>query len=56
MHEGITTNGEVLPQKLVQVVNLAKNIGLRVIYSEDLIDPRCAQIIAEEIPGAKVVR
>jgi zinc transport system substrate-binding protein len=55
VHEGITPNGEVLPQKLVEVVNLAKNLGLKVIYSEDLIDPRSAQAIAEQISGAKVV-
>ncbi|MGC2574900.1 MAG: zinc ABC transporter substrate-binding protein [Candidatus Nitrosopolaris sp.] len=55
IHEGLTANGEVLPQKLVEVVNLAKNLGLKVIYSEDLIDPRSAQTIAEQIPGAKVV-
>jgi zinc transport system substrate-binding protein len=55
VHEGITPNGEVLPQKLVEVVNLAKNLGLKIIYSEDLIDPRSAQAIAEQIPGAKVV-
>lgn len=55
IHEGLTANGEVLPQKLVEVVNLAKNLGLKVIYSEDLIDPRSAQAIAEQIPGTKVV-
>ena len=55
IHEGLTANGEVLPQKLVEVVNLAKNLGIKVIYSEDLIDPRSAQAIAEQIPGAKVV-
>lgn len=55
VHEGLTPNGEVLPQKLVEVVNLAGNLGLKVIYSEDLIDPRSAQAIAEQVPGAKVV-
>ena len=43
------------PQKLVEVVNLAKNLGLKVIYNEDLIDPKSAQAIAEQIPGAKVM-
>jgi zinc transport system substrate-binding protein len=55
IHEGFTPNGEVLPQKLVQVVNLAKTLGLKVIYNEDLIDPRSAQTIAEQIPGARVM-
>jgi len=55
IHEGLTPTGEVLPQKLVEVVNLARNLGLKVIYNEDLIDPRSAQTIAEQIPGAKVM-
>jgi zinc transport system substrate-binding protein len=55
IHQGITPNGEILPQKLVEVVNLAQKLGLKVIYSEDLIDPRSAQAIAEQIPGAKVM-
>ncbi len=55
IHKGLTPNGEVLPQKLVEVVNLAKNLGLKVIYSEDLIDPRSSQAIADQIPGAKVM-
>jgi zinc transport system substrate-binding protein len=55
IHAGLTPSGEVLPQKLVEVVNLARNLGLKVIYNEDLIDPRSAQTIAEQIPGAKVM-
>jgi zinc transport system substrate-binding protein len=55
IHEGLTPSGEVLPQKLVEVVNLAKKLGLKVIYSEDLVDPRSAQAIAEQIPGVKVM-
>src|SRR5438093_5305335 len=55
IREGLTPSGEVLPQKLVDVVNLAKNLGLKVIYNEDLIDPRSAQTIAEQIPGTKVM-
>ncbi len=55
IHQGLTPSGEVLPQKLVEVVTLAKNLGLKVIYSEDLIDPRSAQAISEQIPGAKVM-
>jgi zinc transport system substrate-binding protein len=55
IHEGLTPNGEVLPQKLVEVVNLVQKLGLKVIYSEDLVDPRSAQAIAEQIPGTKVM-
>jgi zinc transport system substrate-binding protein len=55
IHEGLTPEGEVLPQRLVDVVQLAKNVGINVIYSEDLIDPRSAQVIADEIPNGKVM-
>ena len=55
IHQGLTANGEVLPQKLIETVNLAKNLGLNIIYSEDLVDPRSAQAIAEQIPGSKVM-
>jgi zinc transport system substrate-binding protein len=55
IHQGITPNGEILPQKLVEVVSLAQKLGLKVIYSEDFIDPRAAQVIAEQLPGAKLM-
>jgi zinc transport system substrate-binding protein len=55
IHQGLTANGEVLPQKLIETVNLARNLGLNIIYSEDLVDPRSAQAIAEQIPGSKVI-
>src|SRR5918912_1564147 len=55
IHEGLTPEGEVLPQRLVQIVQLAKNLGINIIYSEDLIDPRSSQVIANEIPNGKVM-
>ena len=55
VHEGLTPEGEILPQRLVEVVQLAKKLGINIIYSEDLIDPRSAQAIADEIPNGKVV-
>jgi zinc transport system substrate-binding protein len=55
IHEGLTPEGEVLPQRLVQIVQLAKNLGINIIYSEDLIDPRSSQVIADEIPNGKVM-
>ncbi|MFZ0329575.1 MAG: zinc ABC transporter substrate-binding protein [Nitrososphaeraceae archaeon] len=55
IHQGLTPEGEILPQRLVDVVQLAKKIGINVIYSEDLIDPRSAQTIADEVPNGKVL-
>ncbi|TLX83510.1 MAG: ABC transporter substrate-binding protein [Thaumarchaeota archaeon] len=54
----ITTTGpeeEIKPQRLVEIIQLAKNLGLHVIYSEELIDPRYALAVAQEIPDAKVL-
>jgi zinc transport system substrate-binding protein len=53
--QGLTPEGEVLPQRLVQVIQLAKNLGINIIYSEDLVDPRSSQTIADEIPNGKVI-
>jgi zinc transport system substrate-binding protein len=46
---------EIKPQRLAEVIRLAKNLDLHVIYSEELIDPRHASAVAQEIPGAKVL-
>ena len=40
---------------MVEVVQLANKLGINVIYSEDLIDSRSAQAIADEIPNGKVM-
>jgi zinc transport system substrate-binding protein len=53
--QGLTPEGEILPQRLVEVVQLANKLGINIIYSEDLVDPRSAQAIAAEIPNGKVM-
>ena len=53
--QGLSPEGEILSQRLVQVVQLSHELGINVIYSEDLIDPRSSQAIAQEIPNGKVV-
>lgn len=53
--EGMTPEGEVLPQRIEQIVGLAKQLGIKVIYSEDLVDSRLADVIAGELPGGKVL-
>jgi zinc transport system substrate-binding protein len=52
---GISPEGEIAPQKLQEVVQLARDLGINTIYSEDLVDPRLANTIAQEIPNGKVV-
>lgn len=46
---------EVTPARLAEVINVAKNLGINVIYTEELMDPRYAQVIAQEIPNGKVL-
>jgi zinc transport system substrate-binding protein len=52
---GADAEGEVGPQTLRDLINFANQHGIQVIYSEDLIDPRTAQVIADEIPNGKVL-
>jgi len=53
--KGPSPEGEILPRRLAEVISLAKNLGLSIIYSEDLVDPRSAEIIAQEIPNGRVL-
>ena len=52
---GATPEGEILPQRLQQVIQLSRDMGINTIYSEDLVDPRSANVIAQEIPNGKVL-
>ena len=53
--QAFSPEGEILPQKLQDVIQLANKLGINTIYSEDLVDPRAAQVIADEIPNGKVL-
>jgi zinc transport system substrate-binding protein len=53
--QGVSPEGEVLPQKLQQVIELAKKLHISVIYSEDMVDSRLADTIAGEIPDGRVL-
>jgi len=46
---------EITPMRLVDIINIAKNLQLHIIYSEELIDPRYASAVAQEIPNGKVL-
>jgi zinc transport system substrate-binding protein len=50
-----TPEAEVTPQHLAEIINTAKSLHLNVIYSEELIDPRYASVVAQEIPNGKVL-
>jgi zinc transport system substrate-binding protein len=52
---GASPEGEILPQKMQEVIELARDLGISVIYSEDLIDDTPAKTLAGEIPGGRVL-
>lgn len=53
--QGLSPEAEILPQRLQQIIGLARDMGLDTIYSEELVDPRLANVIAQEIPNGKVL-
>jgi len=46
---------EITPKPLADIINTAKNLQLHVIYSEELIDPRYASAVAQELENGKVL-
>jgi zinc transport system substrate-binding protein len=53
--QGVSPEGEILPQTIQQIIELANELDINVIYSEDLVDSRLADTIAKEIPNGKVL-
>jgi zinc transport system substrate-binding protein len=53
--QGLSPEAEILPQRLQQIAALARDMGLDTIYSGELVDPRFANVIAQEIPNGKVL-
>jgi zinc transport system substrate-binding protein len=52
---GVSPEGEILPQRIQEIIEIARDLGINVIYSEELVDPRFAEVIAQEIPEGKVL-
>ncbi|HEY9398735.1 MAG TPA: zinc ABC transporter substrate-binding protein [Nitrososphaeraceae archaeon] len=46
---------ETTPTRLAEIINIAKSLGLSIIYSEELMDSRYASVVAQEIPDGKVL-
>ena len=53
--QGLSPEVEILPQRLQQIIGLARDMGLDTIYYEELLDPRLADVLAQEIPNGKVL-
>jgi zinc transport system substrate-binding protein len=52
---GVSPEGDVLPQRIQEIKDLAARLGINVIYAEELVDPRLANVIAGEIPNGQVL-
>jgi zinc transport system substrate-binding protein len=52
---GVSPEGDVLPQRIQEIKDLAARLGINVIYAEELVDPRLANVIAGEIPYGQVL-
>jgi zinc transport system substrate-binding protein len=51
---GVTPEAEASPAELKELVEFARANDIKVIYSEELIDPRLAEVLASEV-GAQVM-
>jgi zinc transport system substrate-binding protein len=52
---GVSPEGDILPQRLQEIIKLSRELNIDTIYTEDLIDPRLVNVIATEIPNGKVL-
>jgi zinc transport system substrate-binding protein len=55
VHESLSPESEILPQQIIKVIQLAKDLNIDTIFSEELVDPRLSQTLASEIPNGKVL-
>jgi zinc transport system substrate-binding protein len=46
---------EITPARLAEIINIAKTLGLSVIYSEELMDSRYVSVLAQEIQDGRVL-
>jgi len=51
---GIAPEADVPPQDIQRIIQIAKDKDMKVIFSEDFVDPRLANILADEV-GAQVL-
>ncbi|MGD1837222.1 MAG: metal ABC transporter solute-binding protein, Zn/Mn family [Nitrososphaeraceae archaeon] len=52
---GLAPEGEILPQNIEQVINITNELGITTLFSEDLVDPRLINTLAQEIPNSQVL-
>jgi zinc transport system substrate-binding protein len=53
-YKGFSPESEPTPQKLTELINKMKELKVKVIYFEELVDPKVSRVIAEQT-GAKML-
>jgi zinc transport system substrate-binding protein len=53
-YKGFSPDAEPAPRALAELINKTREMGIRTIYYEELIDPKIARVIAEET-GAQLL-
>ena len=48
-YEGFTPNAEPTPRRILELIERMKSTGINVIYYEELIDPKVAKIISDDM-------
>ncbi len=49
--QGLSTESEAPPQKIRESIDLSKQLGLDVVFTEDNVDPRLSDTVAQAING-----
>jgi len=52
---GLSPEGDINPQKIADAIKLAKQLGVNIIFSEDNVEPRLSNTIANEIGGKVMI-
>ena len=53
--EGLAPEGNVDPKRVSETINLARQLGVKIIFAEESVDPRLSNTIANEINGQVLV-
>lgn len=53
--EGLAPEADVDPQRVSDTINLARQLGVNIIFAEETVDPRLSNTIANEINGKVLV-
>ena len=54
VHQSLSSEGEILPQQIINIISLTKSLGIDTIYSEEK-DQRLSKTFGSEIPNGKVL-